>query len=67
MAREKISVETARVLYLTYGTDAVKMAELRCRELAQIGDTKGVESWREVLAEVEKLVAADARTTGSSH
>jgi hypothetical protein len=59
MERDDISAETARILYLAYGKEAVEMAELRCKELQASRDRKGLESWRRVLAHVRALVAVD--------
>jgi hypothetical protein len=36
-----IPEEAARILFLTYGQDAVHMAELRCSELEAVGDKGG--------------------------
>ena len=36
----EISKETARILFLTYGKDAVGMAELRCQQLKAAGVTQ---------------------------
>ena len=53
------TIETARILYLAYGRDALEMAELRCRELTEKGDAEGLANWQRVLAEVKQLVASD--------
>jgi hypothetical protein len=53
-----ISEETARILFLTYGHDAVEMATLRCAELKASGDKAGLASWRKVLSAVRSLAAA---------
>src|SRR4051794_37941863 len=42
-----ISKETARILFLAYGRDAVQMAELRCAELKASGDKEGLSNWKE--------------------
>jgi hypothetical protein len=36
--------ETARILFLTYGREAVEMAALRCAELKKAGDNAGLAS-----------------------
>jgi hypothetical protein len=59
MAIGNPDIETARVLYLVYGTDAVEMAELRCRELAESGDAEGLATWTRVLTGVKVLIATD--------
>ena len=50
--------DTARILFLTYGQDAVEMAELRCRELAEAGQDNA--AWRKVLEHVRALASANA-------
>jgi hypothetical protein len=65
MASDDISTETARIPYLTYGSDAVEMAELRCKELAASGDHQGLKSWRRVLRVVRQLVSAAPSDSGS--
>ena len=47
-----VSQETARILFLTYGHDAVEMATLRCKELNKAGDQAGLASWKRVLKNV---------------
>jgi hypothetical protein len=37
-----VSEETAHILFLTYGHDAVQMATLRCAELKEAGDKAGL-------------------------
>jgi len=60
-----IQEETARILFLTYGRDAVEMAVLRCAELKQKGDGAGFASWRKVLRSVRKLAAANPGEHGT--
>ena len=52
-----VAEDTARILFLTYGHDAVEMATLRCTELTKAGDKAGLASWKKVLATVRKLSA----------
>ena len=61
------SIETARILYLTYGRDALEMAELRCRELTEKGDAEGLANWQRVLAEVKQLMASDPGTPSKTN
>ena len=65
--KPEIAEETARILFLTYGHDAVEMAELRCSELDRAGDKEGAAGWREVLAYVRALAAANPKEQGTSH
>ena len=65
MVSDHISAETARILYLTYGNDAVEMAELPCKELAASGDHQGLKSWRRVLRVVRQLASAAPSDSGS--
>jgi hypothetical protein len=51
--------QTARILYLAYGKEAVEMAELRCKELQASGDHEGLKTWRRVLAHVRVLATVD--------
>lgn len=37
-----VSEETARILFLAYGREAVEMAALRCAELKKTGDRAGL-------------------------
>jgi hypothetical protein len=70
MARKpavEIPEETARILFLTYGQDAVEMAELRCAELETAGDMQGTATWKKVLAHVRTLTAANPEERGTSH
>jgi hypothetical protein len=60
-----ISEETARILFLTYGDDAVEMAVLRCAELTKAGDKAGLAAWRKVLKNVRKLAAANSKHSGT--
>jgi hypothetical protein len=62
-----IPTEAARILYLTYGHDAVQMAELRCTELEVAGDLEGVATWKEVLKHVRVLSAANPEPRGTAH
>ena len=48
----EISEETARILFLAYGQEAVEMAALRCRELKAAGDKIGLSNWKNVLRHV---------------
>lgn len=57
--------ETARILFLTYGRDAVEMAVLRCAELKDKGDKAGLTSWRKVLKSVRILAAATPEERGT--
>jgi hypothetical protein len=43
----EVEAFTARILFLTYGHDAVHMAVLRCAELNKAGDEAGLASWNE--------------------
>jgi hypothetical protein len=56
--------ETARILFLTYGHDAVHMATLRCAELKDAGDKAGLASWRKILKNVRNLAAANPDNSG---
>ena len=49
-----VAEDTARILFLTYGHDAVHMAVLRCAELTKAGDKAGLASWKKVLNNVRK-------------
>ena len=62
--RSDLSEETARILFLTYGHDAVQMAVLRCTELTNAGDKAGLASWKKVLNNVRKLAAANPKQSG---
>jgi len=62
----EIPEDVARILYLTYGQDAVHMAELRCSELEAIGDTEGLATWKEVLKRVQAL-SAGKEPSGTAH
>ena len=53
--------ETARILFLTYGHDAVQMAVLRCAELTKAGDKAGLAAWKKVLKNVRKLAVANPK------
>ena len=64
MARKRlpesdVTEEAARILFLTYGDDAVQMAFLRCAELNKAGDKAGVASWKKILKNVRKLAAVN--------
>jgi hypothetical protein len=63
----EIPEETARILFLAYGQDAVEMAELRCSELETAGDKEGLASWKKVLEHVRTLAAANPDQRGTSH
>jgi len=54
-----VSEDTARILFLTYGHDAVEMATLRCAELKKAGDKAGLASWKKVLRSVRQLAAGN--------
>jgi hypothetical protein len=60
-----VAVQTARILFLTYGRDAVEMAVLRCAELTKAGDKAGVASWEKILNNVRKLAAANLKRSGA--
>ncbi len=62
-----IPEETARILFLAYGQDAVHMAELRCSELEVAGDKGGLATWKKVLAHVRTLATANPEERGTSH
>jgi hypothetical protein len=57
--------DTARILFLAYGREAVDMAVLRCAELKRKGDRAGFASWRKVLGSVRKLAAANPGEHGT--
>jgi hypothetical protein len=63
--RLDVAEETARILFLTYGHDAVHMAALRCAELKDAGDKAGLASWKKVLNNVRKLAAANPQRRGT--
>lgn len=63
--RTEIAEEAARILFLTYGHDAVQMAGLRCVELAERGDKAGSASWKEILGHVRKLATANPQGRGT--
>ena len=52
--------EAARILFLTYGRDAVDMAVLRCAELKNKRDKAGLASWKKVLKSVRELAAENS-------
>jgi hypothetical protein len=56
--------EAARILFLTYGRDAVDMAVLRCAEL-KAGDKVGLASWKKMLRGVRLLAAANPEERGT--
>jgi hypothetical protein len=60
-----VSEDTARILFLTYGHDAVQMAVLRCAELKKARDKAGLASWRKVLKNVRKLAAANPKQSST--
>jgi hypothetical protein len=66
-AAKDIPEEAARILYLTYGQDAVHMAELRCAELEAAGDKEGIATWRKVLEHVRGLAVVKLEQPGTSH
>jgi hypothetical protein len=49
--------DAARILFLTYGPDAIEMAVLRCAELTKSGDKAGLAPWKRILKNVRKLAA----------
>jgi hypothetical protein len=55
----EVPEETARILFLTYGRDAVDMAVLRCAELKRAGDKVDLAAWKKVLRSVRRLAAAN--------
>jgi hypothetical protein len=57
--------EIGRILFLTYGHDAVEMAALRCTELTKTGDKAGVGSWRKILKVVRRLATANPQQHGT--
>jgi hypothetical protein len=59
------SEEAARILFLTYGQDAVQMAALRCSELTKTGDKAGAASWRKILKVVQRLATANPQQHGT--
>ena len=56
-----VTEDAARILFLTYGHDAVQMAVLRCGELKQAGDTAGLRSWKKILKSARALAAANLK------
>ena len=60
-----VTEDTARILFLAYGHDAVDMAVLRCAELKRAGDKAGLASWRRVLRSVRHLAAANRQERGT--
>jgi hypothetical protein len=60
-----VTEDTARILFLTYGHDAVQMADLRCAELKDARDKAGLASWKKVLRSVRKLDAANRQQRGT--
>jgi hypothetical protein len=63
--KSDVAEDTARILFLTYGHDAVQMAVLRCAELTKAGDKAGLASWKKVLNNVRKLAAANLKDFGT--
>jgi hypothetical protein len=57
----EVPEEAARILFLSYGHDAVHMAALRCAELTKVGDKAGAASWKKILKNVRKLAAASSK------
>jgi hypothetical protein len=57
--------ETARILFLTYGRDAVEMVALRCAELKDKRDKAGLASWKKVLRSVRTLAAGNPEEPGT--
>jgi len=60
-----VAQEAARILFLTYGLDAVHMAILRCTELNKVGDKVGLASWKKILKNVRKLAAENPKHSGT--
>lgn len=60
-----VTEDTARILFLTYGHDAVEMAVLRCAELNKAGDKAGLRSWKKVVKNVRALAAANPKHSGT--
>jgi predicted transport protein len=60
-ARGRLAVvaEAARILFLTYGHDAVQMAALRCTELTKTGDREGATLLEENSEGCPKLAVAN--------
>jgi len=65
LSESNVAEEAARILFLTYGHDAVQMAVLRCAELTKAGDKAGLASWKEILKNVRKLAAANPKDSGT--
>ena len=65
LLRSDVAEDTARILFLTYGHDAVEMAVLRCAELTKAGDKAGLRSWKKVLKNVQALAAANPNYSGT--
>ncbi len=65
MKQSDVTEEIARILFLTYGHDAVEMAVLRCTELDKAGEKAGLASWKKVLKNVRKLAAANPKHCGT--
>jgi hypothetical protein len=63
----EIAEETARILYLAYGLEAVHMAELRCAELSAAGDKRSLATWKKVLDQVRGLTTANPEEQATSH
>jgi hypothetical protein len=59
--RSDVAEDTARILFLTYGHDAVEMAVFRCAELTKSGHKAGLRSWKKVLKNVRALAAANPK------
>jgi hypothetical protein len=61
----EVAEQTAHILFLTYGHDAIEMATLRCDELIKTGDKAGSASWKKIRRYVRKLVAANPQEHGT--
>ena len=61
LPESQVSEDAARILFLTYGHDAVQMAVLRCAELKQGGDKAGLRSWKKILKSVRALAATNLK------
>ena len=65
LPKSDMAEDTARILFLTYGHDAVQMAVLRCAELNKAGDKAGLASWKKILKNVRMLAAANLKQSGT--
>ena len=65
LPKSDVAEDAARILFLTYGRDAIEMAALRCAELNKAGDKAALVSWRKILKNVRKLAAANPKESGT--